>query len=71
MKIAKNIGIWLNTYIKNYGVSWFWYPIIFGFVLPVYFWPRRTVVQFICCIISQIDEEEYFRCRNAIGFKDI
>ena len=58
-KIGIRIGKWLNSFIKSYGT------LQVGSI-----WVRREFVCFLCSIIAQIDEEEYFRNRNTIAWRD-
>jgi len=48
---TKTIGKKINNFIKSYGST--------------FFFIRRPLVQFICCLISQIDEEQYQMCRST------
>ena len=64
-----NLGKFINQYIKSYGTHWFsWKAIMFWHKCPFLhdFWPRRWLVNFICRIIAQIDEEEYQKCKNKV-----
>lgn len=53
--ISYKLGNSINNYIKSYGT----------------FWIRRRLVNFICCVLAQIDEKEYCKCRNTPIYRKI